>query len=191
MSPTRSMDRGRSTSRCAMATSTSRSICSSRGSPGRGQRADRRHPQERRAAVKRGAGHAVKPTRQRWRAPACSPLRLATRRSRLWSRRRPRQSPRHPPPVITVAPAVLRSYEGNYQSASTGGDVVVAFDGPALTLAAPGQPVLQLQPVEERRFIADECRRRHRRVRRPRRHHRTTDDHARSGDRALRPRRLR
>jgi outer membrane protein assembly factor BamB len=63
--------------------------------------------------------------------------------------------PAAPPPVITVDSAVLRSYEGNYQSASTGAAVVVTVKGSALTLAAPGQPVLELLPFEERRFRAE------------------------------------
>jgi outer membrane protein assembly factor BamB len=63
--------------------------------------------------------------------------------------------PAAPSPVITVDSAVLRSYEGNYQSASTGATVVVTLAGSALTVAAPGQPLLQLLPIEERRFRAD------------------------------------
>ena len=59
------------------------------------------------------------------------------------------------PSIIDVAASLLRSYEGKYQSASTGASVVVAFNGKSLTLAAEGQPVLQLQPIEERRFLAD------------------------------------
>jgi outer membrane protein assembly factor BamB len=60
------------------------------------------------------------------------------------------------PKAITLQPALLRSYEGNYQSASTGALVKVVFDGSRLTLAAEGQPTLRLQPIEERRFIADD-----------------------------------
>ncbi len=63
--------------------------------------------------------------------------------------------PAMPPPVIAVDPAVLRSYEGRYQSATTGAIVAVTFSAGTLTLAADGQPALQLLPFEERRFTAD------------------------------------
>ena len=61
------------------------------------------------------------------------------------------------PVPITVAPALLRSYEGAYQNATTGAGVTVAFDGTRLTLTADGQTPLRLQPIEERRFIADDA----------------------------------
>ena len=61
------------------------------------------------------------------------------------------------PVPITVAAALLRSYEGSYQNAVTGAGVKVAFDGTRLTLTADGQTPLRLQPIEERRFIADEA----------------------------------
>lgn len=58
---------------------------------------------------------------------------------------------------ITVPSALLRSYEGAYQNATTGAGVMVTFDGLRLTLTADGQPPLRLQPIEERRFIADDA----------------------------------
>ena len=61
------------------------------------------------------------------------------------------------PVPITVAAALLPSYEGSYQNAVTGAGVKVAFDGTRLTLTADGQTPLRLQPIEERRFIADEA----------------------------------
>jgi outer membrane protein assembly factor BamB len=57
-------------------------------------------------------------------------------------------------PVIALAPALLRSYEGRYQSAATGAQVSVTFDGATLRVASDGQPTLELQPTEERRFTA-------------------------------------
>ena len=66
-------------------------------------------------------------------------------------------TPAVPPKVIALNPTLLRSYEGNYQSASTGAVVKIAFDGSRLTLAAEGQPTLRLQPIEERRFIAEDA----------------------------------
>ena len=65
-------------------------------------------------------------------------------------------TPATAPKAVTLPPTLLRSYEGNYQNASTGAAVKVAFDGSRLTLAADGQPTLRLQPIEERRFIADD-----------------------------------
>ena len=66
-------------------------------------------------------------------------------------------TPAVPPKVIALSPTLLRSYEGNYQSASTGAVVSIAFDGSRLTLAAEGQPTFRLQPIEERRFIAEDA----------------------------------
>ncbi len=60
------------------------------------------------------------------------------------------------PKIISLSAAMLRSYEGNYQSASTGAVVKVGFDGSRLTLTAEGQPPLRLQPIEERRFITED-----------------------------------
>ncbi len=65
-------------------------------------------------------------------------------------------TPAKPAAAITLATTLLRSYEGNYQNAATGASVRIALDGSRLTLSAEGQPTLRLQPVEERRFIADE-----------------------------------
>jgi hypothetical protein len=66
-------------------------------------------------------------------------------------------TPATPPKIIVVNATLLRSYEGNYQSASTGAVVKIAFDGSRLTLVAEGQPTLRLQPIEERRFIAEDA----------------------------------
>jgi hypothetical protein len=60
------------------------------------------------------------------------------------------------PAVIELPPPLLRANEGTYQSAATGANVTVAFDGERLTLAAEGQATLRLRPVEERRFIAED-----------------------------------
>ncbi len=61
------------------------------------------------------------------------------------------------PAVVTLAPALLRSYEGAYQNAATGATVTVTFDGARLTLTAEGQTALRLQPLEARRFMADDA----------------------------------
>jgi outer membrane protein assembly factor BamB len=66
-------------------------------------------------------------------------------------------TPAVPPRVIALNPTLLRSYEGNYQNASTGAVVAIAFDGSGLTLAAEGQPTFRLQAIEERRFIAEDA----------------------------------
>jgi len=60
------------------------------------------------------------------------------------------------PMPITVRPELLRSYEGNYQNATTGAAVTVSFGDARLTLTADGQTPLRLQPIEERRFVADD-----------------------------------
>jgi outer membrane protein assembly factor BamB len=59
------------------------------------------------------------------------------------------------PPVISVSGTLLRSYEGKYQNATTGAAVIVTFDGRSLTMTADGQSALQLQPIEARRFRAE------------------------------------
>lgn len=61
------------------------------------------------------------------------------------------------PTPITLPATLLRSYEGAYQNATTGAGVRVAFDGTRLTLTADGQTPLRLQPIEERRFVADDA----------------------------------
>ena len=66
-------------------------------------------------------------------------------------------TPARAPSVITVAPPLLRSYQGNYQNAATAANVKVAFDGQRLTLTSDGQAPLRLQPIEERRFVADDA----------------------------------
>ena len=66
-------------------------------------------------------------------------------------------TPAAPPAIVSVSPVLLRSYEGNYQNAANGAVVKVTFDGSRLTLAAEGQPTLRLQPIEERRFIAEDA----------------------------------
>ena len=65
-------------------------------------------------------------------------------------------TPATAPKIISLAPGLLRSYVGHYQNASTGAAVKLALDGPTLLLTADGQPPLRLQPIEERRFIADD-----------------------------------
>lgn len=65
-------------------------------------------------------------------------------------------TPAMAPATITLQADVLRSYAGNYQSASTGAIVRLSLDGERFMLTADGQPPLTLKPIEERRFIADE-----------------------------------
>ena len=65
-------------------------------------------------------------------------------------------TPATPPKIITVNPALLRSYEGNYQSSSTGATVKLTLDGSRFVLTADGQSPLTLKAIEERRFAADE-----------------------------------
>jgi len=66
-------------------------------------------------------------------------------------------TPATAPRIISVDAGLLRSYEGNYQNVSTGAVVRIAFDGSRLVLTGEGQPPLRLQPIEERRFIADDA----------------------------------
>jgi hypothetical protein len=56
---------------------------------------------------------------------------------------------------ITLNASQLRAFEGNYQSAASGAQVTVAVTDRGLTLAAEGQPTLQLSAIEERRFTTD------------------------------------
>ena len=65
-------------------------------------------------------------------------------------------TPAKPPVIVSVSPTLLRSYEGNYQNAANGAAVKMSFDGVRLILEAEGQPALRLQPIEERRFIAED-----------------------------------
>jgi hypothetical protein len=58
------------------------------------------------------------------------------------------------PPVISVPAAALPALEGRYVSATSGAAVTVSANGGMLALAAPGEPVLALQPFEERRWGA-------------------------------------
>ena len=60
------------------------------------------------------------------------------------------------PTIVTLSHDLLRSYEGNYQSASTGAAVKLALDGNRFVLTADGQPPLTLKAIEDRRFVADE-----------------------------------
>jgi outer membrane protein assembly factor BamB len=55
---------------------------------------------------------------------------------------------------VSLNPSQLGAFEGRYQSASTGAALIVAVTNGELTLAADGQPTLQLRAVEERRFTA-------------------------------------
>ena len=56
---------------------------------------------------------------------------------------------------ITLSAAQLRAFEGKYQSATSGAELIVTVTDRGLTLAAEGQPTLQLNAIEERRFTAD------------------------------------
>ena len=61
------------------------------------------------------------------------------------------------PTIVALRTDLLRSYEGNYQSASTGAVVTLALQGSRFVLTADGQPTLTLRAVDERRFITDEA----------------------------------
>jgi outer membrane protein assembly factor BamB len=65
-------------------------------------------------------------------------------------------TPAKPPTLVTLSSELLRSYEGNYQSASTGAMVKLSLDGSRFVLTADGQPPLTLEAIEDRRFVADE-----------------------------------
>ena len=65
-------------------------------------------------------------------------------------------TPATAPRVVALNSELLRSYEGNYQSASTGAAVKLTLDGDRLVLTADGQPPLTLTPIEDRRFVAAE-----------------------------------
>ena len=58
------------------------------------------------------------------------------------------------PPAIAVPASALPALEGRYLSATSSAAVTVAASGGTLTLAAPGETALVLQPFEERRWRA-------------------------------------
>jgi outer membrane protein assembly factor BamB len=66
-------------------------------------------------------------------------------------------TPASAPASLTLDPALLRTYEGRYQNASTGATLTLRFDNRRLVLTADGQMPLLLQPIGERRFIADDA----------------------------------
>ena len=65
------------------------------------------------------------------------------------------RTPATAPVILRLDEALLRSYQGTYQNATTGAAITVSFDGKRLMVTADGQTPLSLQPVEERRFIAE------------------------------------
>ncbi|HEX6213439.1 MAG TPA: ankyrin repeat domain-containing protein, partial [Vicinamibacterales bacterium] len=65
-------------------------------------------------------------------------------------------TPAAPPKFVALGSDLLRSYEGNYQSASTGATVKLTVEGSRFVLTADGQSPLTLKAIEDRRFIADE-----------------------------------
>ena len=65
-------------------------------------------------------------------------------------------TPATPPKFVPLSSDLLRSYEGNYQSSSTGAMVRLALEGNRFVLTADGQPPLTLKAIEDRRFVADE-----------------------------------
>jgi hypothetical protein len=58
------------------------------------------------------------------------------------------------PPFISLPVAALPAFEGRYLNATNGATLTVAASGNGLTLSAPGEPTLELQPFEERRWRA-------------------------------------
>jgi len=58
------------------------------------------------------------------------------------------------PPAISVPASALPAFEGRYISPATGATVTVTAAGNGLTLSAPGEPTLELQAFEERRWRA-------------------------------------
>ncbi|HUE89697.1 MAG TPA: PQQ-binding-like beta-propeller repeat protein [Vicinamibacterales bacterium] len=66
------------------------------------------------------------------------------------------RTPAIAPAILELDDALLRSYQGRYQNATSGAAVTVSFDGERLLVTADGQSPLRLQPVEDRRFIADD-----------------------------------
>jgi hypothetical protein len=65
-------------------------------------------------------------------------------------------TPAAAPKFVSLNRDLIRSYTGNYQSATTGAMVRLAIDGERFVLTADGQPPLTLKAIEDRRFIADE-----------------------------------
>ena len=65
------------------------------------------------------------------------------------------RTPAIAPVILRLDEALLGSYQGTYQNATTGAAITVSFDGKRLMVTADGQTPLSLQPVEERRFIAE------------------------------------
>lgn len=65
-------------------------------------------------------------------------------------------TPARPPTFVNLSSDLLRSYEGNYQSSSTGAAVKLTLEGSRFVLTAGGQPPLTLQAIDERRFVAEE-----------------------------------
>lgn len=56
---------------------------------------------------------------------------------------------------VSLTVAQLRAFEGNYQSATSGAELIVTLTDRGLMLAAEGQPSLPLNAIEERRFAPD------------------------------------
>jgi outer membrane protein assembly factor BamB len=65
------------------------------------------------------------------------------------------RTPATAPAIVKVDDQVLGSYQGRYQNATSGAAVTVSFEGNRLVVTAEGQTPLSLQPVEDRRFIAE------------------------------------
>jgi hypothetical protein len=59
-----------------------------------------------------------------------------------------------PPSQFTVAPAVLRSYQGLYKTEALPMTVAPGADG-RLTMTPAGQPSLPMRPVSETEFLID------------------------------------
>jgi outer membrane protein assembly factor BamB len=65
------------------------------------------------------------------------------------------RTPATAPAIVRLDETLLRSYQGRYQNATSGAAVAVSFEGNRLVVTAEGQTPLSLQPVEDRRFIAE------------------------------------
>ena len=116
--------------------------------------------------------------RPRSPAPARSRRRAATAAIETLVTAAAEATPARAPAILTLAPALLRSFEGTYQSASSGASVKVTFEGGPLLLTAEGQDALRLQTIEERRFVAENAPEINVAFARPRRHRRATLDPA-------------